>query len=222
RNLLAQRDVAHFNNLRDPKSGTTFYQAMAQLINLRYGGAAVTSVAPIPWFDNILPGLAGNFSVLGVTRALTATQRAYQRIAYPSVGGVSGGFADYTFRQTQWNSAPIAFANNIFVDPQYAALTTWATIAKSNYDSLQLSITKRLSRDLEFDLNYTYGHSLDNASGLQNAGNYATSALIFNPLNIDSQYGNSDFDVRHIINANWLIGLPFGRGKMFLRDANKW
>lgn len=221
RNLLAQRDVATFNNLRDPKSGTTFYQAMAQLINLRYAGTAVTSVASIPWFENILPGLAGNFSVLGVTRALTATQRAYQRIAYPSVGGVAGGFADYTFRQTQWNSAPIAFTNNIFVDPQYAALTTWATIAKSNYDSAQISITKRLSRDVAFDFNYTYGHSLDNASGLQNAGNYSTAALIFNPLDINSQYANSDFDVRHIVNANWLVGLPIGRGKMFLRDSNR-
>jgi Carboxypeptidase regulatory-like domain len=221
RNLLAQRDVATFNNLRDPKSGTTFYQAMAQLINLRYAGTAVTSVASIPWFENILPGLAGNFSVLGVTRALTATQRAYQRIAYPSVGGIAGGFADYTFRQTQWNSTPIAFTNNIFVDPQYAALTTWATIAKSNYDSAQISITKRLSRDIAFDFNYTYGHSLDNASGLQNAGNYSTASLIFNPLDINSQYANSDFDVRHIVNANWLVGLPFGRGKMFLRDSNR-
>jgi hypothetical protein len=222
RNLLAQRDVATFNNLRDPKSGTTFYQAMAQLINLRYAGTAVTSVAPIPWFENILPGLAGNFSVLGVTRALTASQRAYQRIAYPSVGGVVGGFADYTFRQTQWNNTPIAFANAIFVDPQYAALTTWTTIAKSNYHSGQLSITKRLSRDLAFDFNYTLGHSIDNASGLQAAGNYATSALIFNPLDPNSQYANSDFDVRHIVNANWIYGLPFGRGKMFGRNANKW
>jgi hypothetical protein len=34
-------------------------------------------------------------------------------------------------------------------------------------------------------------------------------------------YANSDFDARHIINANWLIGLPFGRGKAFLSTANK-
>jgi hypothetical protein len=222
RNLLAQRDVATFNNLRDPKSGTTFYQAMAQLINLRYSGTAVTSVAPIAWFENITPGLAGNFSVLGVTRTLTATQRAYQRIAYPSVGGPAGGFADYTFRQTQWNNTPIAFADAIFVDPQYAALTTWATIAKSNYHSGQLSITKRLSRDLALDFNYTLGHSIDNASGLQSAGNFATAALIFNPLDPNSQYADSDFDVRHIINANWIYGLPFGRGKMFGRNSNKW
>jgi hypothetical protein len=222
RNLLAQRDVASFNNIRDPKSGATFYDAMRQLITLRYSGTPITSVQPIPFFENLLPGLAGNFSVLGTTTKLTATQRAYQRIAYGSVGGVNGGFADYTTRQAQWDDSPISLIQNLFIHPQYAALTTWATVAKSNYNSAQFSITQRLRRDVSFDINYTYGHSLDNASGLQNAGNYSTAALIFNPYNLNDQYASSDFDVRHIINSDWLVGLPFGRGKMFLGGANKW
>jgi hypothetical protein len=111
--------------------------------------------------------------------------------------------------------------NALFVDPQYAALTTWTTIAKSNYNSAQLTLTKRLSRSLNFDINYTLGHSLDNASGLQNAGNYSTAALIFNPYDLDSQYANSDFDVRHIVNSNWIWSLPFGRGREFASHANK-
>jgi hypothetical protein len=222
RNLLAQRDVASFNNIRDPKSGLTWYDAMRALINYRYQGMPVTGVPPLPFFENLFPGLAGNFSVLGVTRALTATQRAYQRIAYPSVGGPAGGFGDYTFRQTQWNNLPISAIDNIFVHPQYAALTTWTTIARSNFNSAQVSVTQRLRKDVSFDINYTYGHSLDNASGLQNAGNYSTAALIFNPYNLNDQYANSDFDVRHIINSDWLVGLPFGHGKMFFSDANKW
>jgi len=222
RNLLAQRDVATFNNIRDPKSGISWYDAMHSLITLRYGGTPVTSVAPNPFFENLFPGLAGTFSVLGVNRQLTATQRAYQRIAYPSVGGIAGGFADYTFRQAQWDDTPISLIPNIFIHPQYAALTTWTTLAESNYNSAQFSLTQRLRKDVTFDFNYTYGHSLDNASGLQNAGNYSTAALIFNPYNLHDQYGNSDFDVRHIINANWLIGMPFGRGKMFFGGADKW
>jgi hypothetical protein len=220
-NLLAQRDVATFNNLNDPKSGMNWFQAINQLIALRYVGTAVTAVPKIPWFENVLPGLAGTFPVLGVNTSLTATQRAYQRIAYSSVGGISGGFADYTFRQTQWNNSPIAFMNAIFVDPQYAALQAWSTIAKSNYNSAQVSLTQRFTHDVTFDFNYTYGHSLDNASGLQNAGNFSTAALIFNPFNLDSQYANSDFDVRHIVNANWLVGLPLGRGKRLFSHSGK-
>jgi len=233
RNLLAQRDIMHLNNIRDPRSGQTWYQAINQLIDLRQAGVPVTSVAPVAWFENMLPGLAGNFSVLGITRTLTATQRAYQRIAMPSVGG--SNVTDYTFRQLQWDDSPTcvpkpgtgqvcpgpAIFNNLFFHPQYGALNVWSTIAKSNYNSLQVSLRQRLTHDITFDFNYTYGHSLDNASGLQSAGNFSSGAFIFNPLDPNGNYAESDFDVRHIINANWLVGLPIGRGKTFLHDANK-
>jgi hypothetical protein len=234
RNLLAQRDIMHLNNLRDPKSGMTWYQAINQLVDLRLAGVPVTSVAAIPWFENLVPGLAGNFSVLGVTRTLTATQRAYQRIAMPSVGG--SNVTDYTFRQLQWDDSPTciprpgtgqvcpgpAALNNMFFHPQYGALNVWSTLAKSNYNSLQVSVRQRLKKDVLFDFNYTYGHSLDNASGLQSAGNFSSGAFIFNPLDPNGNYADSDFDVRHIVNANWVIGLPMGRGRMLLHDADKW
>ena len=232
RNLLAQRDIMHLNNLRDPKSGMTWYEAINKLIDQRYAGTSVHLVPSIPWFENMVPGLAGTFTVLGVSRALTATQRAYQRIAMPSVGG--SNVTDYTFRQLQWDDSPTciprpgtgqvcpgpALLNNLFFHPQYGALNTWGTFAYSNYNSLQLSIRQRLRKDVTFDFNYTYGHSLDNASGLQSQGNFSSTAFIFNPLDPSGNYGDSDFDFRHIVNANWLIGLPFGRGKTFLHNAN--
>jgi hypothetical protein len=233
RNLLAQRDIMHLNNIRDPRSGMTWYQAINQLVDLRQAGVPVTSVAPIAWFEHMLPGLAGTFSVLGTNRVLTATQRAYQRIAMPSVGG--SNVTDYTFRQLQWDDSPTckvspgtgqvcpgpAILNNLFFHPQYGALNVWSTIAKSNYNSLQVSVRQRLKSDIEFDFNYTYGHSLDNASGLQSAGNFSSGAFIFNPLDPDGNYADSDFDFRHLINANWLVGLPMGRGRALFKDANK-
>ncbi|MGH9967176.1 MAG: carboxypeptidase regulatory-like domain-containing protein [Pyrinomonadaceae bacterium] len=219
RDLLAQRDVMHLNNLRDPISGQTWYEAANQLIDHRYAGTPVHLVPSIPWFQNVLPGLAGTFTILGVPRVLTATQRAYQRIAMPSVGGAN--VTDYTFRQLQWDDRPTSIFNNTFFHPQYGALNTWGTIAKSNYHSLQLSVRQRLARDVTFDFNYTYGHSLDNASGLQSSGNFSSAAFIFNPLDPDGNYGDSDFDARHIVNANWLVGLPLGRGKAFLSNSGK-
>ena len=221
RNLLGQRDIMHFNNLRDVKSGQTFYEAMQALIDLRYAGVPITSVGAIPFFENVLPGIAGNFNVLGTTRALTATQSAYRRVALPSVGGQN--VTDYTFLQSgaRWDDKPFSIFNNTFVNPQYAALNTWSTFALSNYHSAQLSVRQRLSNDVVFDFNYTFAHSLDNASGLQNAGNFSTNSLIFNPLNPELNYADSDFDIRHNITANWLVGFPFGRGKRFLTDAGK-
>jgi hypothetical protein len=221
RQLLAQRDIMHFNNLRDIKSGQTFYEAMQKLIDLRYAGVPITSVGPIPFFENVLPGIAGTFAVLGQNRALTATQSAYRRIALPSVGGQN--VTDYTFLQSgaRWDDKPFSIFNNTFVNPQYAALNTWSTFGISNYNSAQISIRQRLTRDVTFDFNYTLAHSLDNASGLQNAGNFSTASLIFNPLSPDQNYASSDFDIRHNITANWLVGLPFGRGKKLLSDAGK-
>jgi hypothetical protein len=221
RNLLGQRDIMHFNNLRDAKSGQTFYDAMHALIDLRYAGVPITSVGPIPFFENVLPGIAGTFSVQGVNRALTATQSAYRRIALPSVGGQN--VTDYTFLQSgaRWDDKPFSIFNNTFVNPQYAALNTWSTFALSNYNSAQLSIRQRLSNDVVFDFNYTLSHSLDDASGLQNAGNFSTASLIFNPLDPQSNYADSDFDIRHNITANWLVGLPFGKNRRFFNSLGK-
>ena len=219
RDLLAQRDIMHFNNLRDVRSGQTFYEAMQALIDLRYAGAPITSVGAIPFFENVLPGIAGTFSVLGVNRALTATQSAYRRIALPSVGGLN--VTDYTSLNSRWDDRPSSIFNNTFINPQYAALNTWSTFGISNYNSAQLSVRQRLSNDVVFDFNYTFAHSLDNASGLQNAVNFSTASLIFNPLNPELNYADSDFDIRHNITANWLVGIPFGRGKQFLSDAGR-
>ncbi|MGH9874473.1 MAG: carboxypeptidase regulatory-like domain-containing protein, partial [Pyrinomonadaceae bacterium] len=97
KNLLVSRDVMHLNNLKDPQSGDTWYSAIRKLIALRYAGASITSVAKIPYFENIVPGLAGTYSVLGVNTVLTATQAAYRRVAFSSVGGRNT--TDYTFVQ---------------------------------------------------------------------------------------------------------------------------
>jgi hypothetical protein len=56
---------------------------------------------------------------------------------------------------------------------------------------------------------------------LQSSTAYA-AAFIVNPLNLDIQRANSDFDIRHLINANWIAALPFGHGQKFLGNTNPW
>jgi hypothetical protein len=210
RDLLATRDIMHLNNLKDPKSGQTWYEAANLLADARYRGVNVSQMTPIPFFENVLPGLAR--PDLGQT----ATQRAYRRVAFPSRGGQN--ITDYTFLQLLWDDGLSPLGDNLFFHPQYAAFSAFGTIAKSNYNSGQFSIRQRFKSDLAFDFNYTLSHSLDNASGLQSAGTFDSSAFIVNPLNPDMNYANSDFDIRHIVNANWLVGLPIGRGRAFLGD----
>jgi Carboxypeptidase regulatory-like domain/TonB dependent receptor len=94
------------------------------------------------------------------------------------------------------------------------------TTAQSSYHSLQLSITKRLSRGLQFLASYTYAKSLDNASGsgggagitgLVNTGAVGdTSAILGNQLSARANRGVSDFDRTHrfVLSYTWDIPVP--------------
>jgi hypothetical protein len=63
--------------------------------------------------------------------------------------------------------------------------------AYSNYNSLQTTLTKRLSHGFNFTIGYTYGHGLDNGSLNRFAGQPQNS------LNPAAEYAASDFDIRH-------------------------
>lgn len=228
RKLLISRDTAHFNNLKDPVSGQDFYSVMRQLTDYRNANVPITAIPNIAWFNKFVPGLAGNYTINGVSTPLTATQAAYRRVARSCVNNAltcSGANSingrnttDYTFVQTLWNNlagGPV----NAFVHPQYATFAAYSTLGESNYDALQLSFRKRFSQGLSFDINYTYGHSLDTASGNERSGTIRSGApLVLNPLVLRENRADSDFDVRHLINANYIYELPFGKSRRFLNS----
>ncbi len=72
---------------------------------------------------------------------------------------------------------------------------------------------------MSYDLNYTLSESRDDVSGLQTDGSYGGQFLL-NPLRQRDSYGYSDFDTRHVINANFLFEVPFGKGKKFGSGIN--
>ena len=223
RSLLATRDIMQLNNIVDPQSGMSYYDAINALVGFRYENRPINSIAPMPFFDNLFPFMPEWWG----DTSLTPTQAAYAFVAPEALGGAE--VSDYTFLQLQWDDSPNcttcpfgggpAKFNNMFYQPQFGALSAFSTVARSNYHALQLSLRERLRDDVTFDFNYTYGHSTDNASGLQNSTSYGT-AFIVNSLYPDRNYATSDFDATHIINANWVVGLPFGRGKKFLNSSS--
>jgi len=225
KDLLVIRDMAHFNNLKDPATGQTFYDVMNTLLDYRAANTPITSIPNIPWFNRFVPGLAGPVSVCGSTVNLTPTQAAYRRVARATVNSASGGACiggrntnDYTFVQLLWDDG-LGFGNNIFIHPQYATFAAYSTIGSSWYNSFQLSVRKRFEQGLSFDLNYTYAHSIDDASGNESSDSL-TGVEVLNPLDLNMNRGTSDFDVRHLVNANFIYELPVGKGKPFLRSLS--
>ena len=230
RNLIASRDVMALNNLRDPKSGMDWYTAAGQLEALRAKGTPTANVQSIAWFSNFLPadlahGMNSNYffnAWLGpelgcedpdeycVPENLNATQAVYD---------VALNFYGNDWTDTQ-DVIEQGIDKNIFFHPQYGALSAHSSIARANYHAATVSIRERLGRSFTADFNYTLSHSHDDASGLQTADQFG-GAFILNPLRQRDNYSDSDFDIRHIINANAVWELPFGRGRNFFSKAGK-
>lgn len=222
RNLLATRDVMSLNNLRDPASGVDWYTAAGQLERLRAQGASVSNITQIQYFANLFP--ANLASILGVNPAYNQTQAVFALMVPASRGGES--FYNYG---NDWTSAMLDlstlgnatcnppnpnFSSNchMFYQPQYGALSTWSSVANSDYRAFTLSVRQRYKNALTMDFNYTLSNSKDDASGLQNAGVFG-SGFILNPFRQRDNYGFSNFDVRHIINSNFVWQLPIGKGR---------
>ncbi len=208
RNLFASRDIMALNNLVDPQSGVDWYTAAGMLADLRTANTPNAQVPAIPYFENLFPGAVGLFGAPGTT----ATQGVYNLIS--RVDGFN--IADWTF--IQFILDDIGVSPNMFLHPQYQALSAFGTTAYSNYHGGILSVRQRLGDDVSYGFNYTYSKSMDNSSGLQTGHSYR-SPFVLNSLRPDDNYSVSDFDIRHLLVANFLCQLPFGKGGKFGKNA---
>ena len=77
----------------------------------------------------------------------------------------------------------------------------------SSYNSGTLTVRKRFDRGLFFRANYTFGKSLDTASGLNYAGDGGYQGAQ-DSLNLKSERGRSDFDIRHVFSMNFAWQIP--------------
>jgi len=90
--------------------------------------------------------------------------------------------------------------------PYLRFITQTTNDARSNYHSLQTTLTKRMSHGLSFTTGYTYGHGLDNGS-LNRFGNLPQDSR--NPA---AEYGSSDTDIRHRLTITASYALPGKKG----------
>jgi hypothetical protein len=99
--------------------------------------------------------------------------------------------------------------------PIYQGISGSTNNAISNYNSLQASITKRMTNGLSLSFNYVWSHMLDDqdSSGWGSRGGPQDYQIANNPA---ANYSNSNFDVRHAFKGYAVYQLPFGRGKQFL------
>jgi hypothetical protein len=153
---------------------------------------------------------------LAVERQLSANYMA--EISY--VG--SHGF-DLNF-PTDLNEVPTSYLSSNDQQyrpyPQYQGIAGSTNNAISNYNSMQASITKRMSSGISMSFNYVWSHFLDDqdSSGWGGRAGPQPFQIGNNPA---ANYSNSSFDVRNAFKGYIVYQLPFGRGKMLLNTANR-
>jgi hypothetical protein len=87
-----------------------------------------------------------------------------------------------------------------------------ATSANSNYNSLQVSLSKKFSHGLALQSSYVWSHSLDFASSFEDLGFSGVRGT--DPFNAAANYGDSEFDARQrfVISYTYYIPSPWHSG----------
>jgi hypothetical protein len=173
---------------RDLKSGQTFAEAFdAVAVQLRNSRA----VSPQPYFENLYgPGTTAALVNSNAGDFIVGNVSIVQQIALD---------LNTAFRRGR---------GPILTNLQSQDYSVRFSGASSNYNALIVTLHKRYSRGLTFDLNYTLSRYLDQVYiDNQNQIDQVQSAY---DLNID--YGAANADFRHVFNCNGTYDLPFGRG----------
>ncbi len=218
RNLLVPRDVAQIANFTDSQSGTDWNTAATQLEVLRQQGTAVLQVQQIPYFANLFP--ANLSALLSCPASYNQTQVVYAMV-FTGTGRC---------RRTDWTTAQLRLSQlssrfpgqHIYYQPQYGTYSAWSAVGQSDYQGLTFTVRQRLGTRLTMDVNYTYSSSSDDGSALQSASVFGGGGgTVINSFRQQDLYAASDFDMRHIVNANGLLKIPVGRGEPIFGNVNK-
>jgi hypothetical protein len=222
RDLLIRRDLAMPLNLTDPRSGMDYFTAVQSIIRAAQaagitGNSPASAYANLPalaYWQNLFPAAAGG--------GLTATQAVTRAFMQNGPDWITALYD----MDTSCSPACSIFGPYAYFAEQYDSLAAISSIGRSNYHAMLLSLRKRYSGGTQFDINYTLsksedmGSQVERGSAFGNASNGGNSGFLINSFDPELNWGISDFDVRHQVNMNGLVELPFGRDRRWGSNAN--
>jgi hypothetical protein len=163
-----------------------------------YGAFAVSQDLKLPYVINfnvnvqqqLAPTVIAQIGYVGTRGHRLALMRDINAPA-PRAGGVSQAARPF---------------NTLY--PTLAAINELDSIGSSEYNSLQMSLIQSSWHGVSGRLNYTLSHAMDN-------GSEARNTLPMNSADINADWGNSAFDIRHVISAGFTYNLPvLGSGRL--------
>src|ERR1700730_15412229 len=92
--------------------------------------------------------------------------------------------------------------------PQLGDIPISQSIANSRYDALTARFTANIGKSMSVNASYAHGRNFSNGYNLDQT-------------NINQYSGPTPQDIAHIFNSQFTVELPFGRGRHYLGDANR-
>lgn len=206
RRSIGITDLAQPTNIKDPKSGQTYYDAVNALAYQARLGTPTTKIKSQPFFENFFSKYAGD--------GLTATQQVYDQEVQYYPTDITSALLDLDESCVDIGSPCSNAGQNSMFNAQYASLFAYRSVGKGYYHSMQWSVRKRLG-GLMLDFNYTLAKSIDLTSSAESDFANGSYAVLLNPYNAGLNKAVSDFDIRHSVNGFLVYQLPIGKGQRF-------
>ena len=111
---------------------------------------------------------------------------------------------------------------NVGMGSQFSEFTYYTNKGFSSYNGFLVTLHKNQGHGVQFDLNYTWSHSIDNTSVGANTPALGGYGFICDVLRPRLCRGNSDFDVTNTLTGNFIWELPVGRGRAFGANMPFW
>jgi len=95
-------------------------------------------------------------------------------------------------------------------------------LGQSYYDSFVVDVVKRTGGGLTMDMSYTWSRQESNTFSAQQSGNsYYTGIQDFDHFG-ESAHNITGYDLTHIVKGYVSYELPFGKGRRWLSNQNRW
>lgn len=209
--------------------GQTFLDAFNRIReDVRVNGISGPITYNSPLINALFTGDPNNNAGTATFRGISSVRTAL------GAGDTGGSVATAALAVSQHSTGGVqtigraAFFNNPFFFQRYPQFSGNLNVLDSNdvsrYNGLEFILRRRLTAGIGYQVGYTYSISKDTRSfdptfsTVSRANNQSASSTPFDINDRGRNYAWSDFDRRHVLQATYVVELPFGRGKPLGRD----
>jgi hypothetical protein len=158
-------------------------------------------------------GLAGQQSLPIITTAIGSNNDATTalQIEQGQAGALANAIATNATRMARLTAIGKP-ANMFLVNPTLVSGSALLEVngGNTNYNSLQVEGTRRMSKGLLLQLSYVWSHAITNEYSAGVGGSYTSLR------NVGYDKSPSPYDIRQAVKMNWVYELPFGSKRHFL------